>query len=77
MTALLTAAEVAERLSITEDQVKRRTVRDSWPCVRFSGKTIRYREDQVDAIVARYTKTAPEPVSVTTGQTARSRRRSA
>lgn len=75
MTALLlSAADVAERLGISEDRVKRRTKAEGWPCVRFSAKTIRYREEHVEAIIAMHEQAA-KPVAGLAGQTQRSRRR--
>lgn len=74
MSALLTAADVAERLGVTENLVKRQTVAEGWPCVRFSKRTIRYRAEHVDQIVAMH-ESKTQPVAASTGQTARSRRR--
>lgn len=74
MSALLTAADVAEVLGISENQVKRRTAADSWPCVRFSARTIRYRAEHVDQIVA-MNERKMRPIAASTGQTTRSRRR--
>lgn len=54
---LLTAEEVAEILHISIHQVKRRTATDKWPCIRFSGKTIRYSAANVEAIKAMYAST--------------------
>jgi hypothetical protein len=73
---LLTAEDLAERLHISVDLVRRRTKADKWPHVRFGGKTIRYRNEHVDAIVALYDN-AGTPVRSVGGQTAGSRRRSA
>lgn len=53
MTApLKSAADVAELLGISEDLVKRRSVAEHWPCIKFSAKTIRYSEAHVEQIVA-------------------------
>lgn len=80
MTAeLLTAADVADRLGISEEQVQRRTRNEVWPCVRFSRKTIRYRPEHVEAIIAMHEQ-QPGPLATSRGipgQTVRSRRRSA
>lgn len=75
---LLTAEQVAEQLQITVDQVKRRTTADNWPCVRLSSKTIRYRPEHVEFIIALYDQAGKvAPVKGLAGQTAASRRRSA
>lgn len=72
---LLTAKEVAALLHISEDQVKRRTKSDKWPHVKFSGKTIRYRSEHVEWIVAQYEQTNADRKGGLSGQTAASRRR--
>lgn len=78
MTAeLLTAEQVAEALGIHVDQVKRRTKTESWPCVRFSSKTIRYRAEHVEQIVAMHEDADNVAPIGLPGQTTRSRRRSA
>lgn len=71
---LLTADDLATKLRISANQVKRLTKAESWPHVRFSGKTIRYRSEHVDAIVALYDK-QETPTRGISGQTAASRRR--
>lgn len=77
MTAdLMTAKDVADKLGISENQVKRRTAEERWPCVRFSARTIRYRVEHVEQIIAMH-ETAADTKAFKTGQTARSRRRSA
>lgn len=78
MNNLLSVSDVAELLRITEDQVRRRTRRDGWPHVRFSGKTIRYRHEHIATILDLY-EASPDatPRPPLGGQTARSRRRSA
>lgn len=78
MTDLLTAEQVAERLGITVDQVKRRTLADRWPCVRFSSRTIRYREEHAEQIIAMYEAVSePAAPSDIFGQTSRSKAKSA
>ena len=73
---LMTAKDLAKVLHITESQVKRQTKSDSWPHVRFGGKTIRYRAEHVDAIVALYDQAGKvTPVKGLAGQTAASKRR--
>lgn len=74
MSVLLTAAELGEMLRIPASQVKKRTLADQWPCVRFSGKTIRYRPEHVEAILAMYESVA-KPAAAATGQTRASRQR--
>ena len=74
MTALLSAADVAERLGVSENLVKRMTAAEDWPCVRLSKRTIRYRAEHVDQIVAMH-ESKSRPVAASSGQTARSRRR--
>lgn len=71
---LLTADQVADILHISVHQVKRRTAADNWPCVKFSGKTIRYTTANVDAIVARYASTSNASAGLE-GQTAGSKAR--
>lgn len=80
MTGLLTPAEVAERLRISEALVYELRKRHQWPCVLLGRKTIRFTEEQVEQIVARHATTpkAPAPTSAIKGQTtASARRRSA
>lgn len=72
---LLAARDVAERLGITEEQVKRRTSAEKWPCVRFSKRTIRYREEHVEQIIALH-ETRLDIAAARSGQTTRSRARS-
>ena len=73
---LLTAADLAEILKISVDQVKRRTVADKWPCVKLSSKTIRYRAEHVDLIVAKYDQAEKvAPIKGLAGQTAASKAR--
>lgn len=71
---LMTAEQVAERLGISVNQVKRRTVAENWPSVRFSARTIRYRAEHVEQIIAMHESIA-DIKGFRTGQTARSRRR--
>lgn len=75
MSALLDAAQLAEQLGISEEQAKRRTASENWPCVRFSRKTIRYRPEHVEQIIAMHEVEA-KPTPGLVGQTTRSRRRS-
>ncbi|GAA3535991.1 hypothetical protein GCM10022234_35930 [Aeromicrobium panaciterrae] len=72
---LMTALQVAEILAISEDQVKRRTKADEWPCVKLSTHTIRYRPEDVEAIIGRYAVAGEAPRAGISGQTARSRAR--
>lgn len=72
---LMTAEDVAALLHISEDQVKRRTKADKWPHVKFGNKTIRYRAEHVELIVAQYEQTAADRKGGLAGQTAASRRR--
>lgn len=77
MTAeLLTAEQVAARLGISENAVKRRTATEKWPCVRFSAKTIRYRAEHVEQIIQLHEQKAGAATN-SFGQTERSRGRSA
>lgn len=81
MSALLTDADLAERIGgVSAEQVAiwRRTY--DWPCVKF-GRQVRYTPEQVEAIVAKHTtdpkaKKAAAPTLIE-GQTKRSARRSA
>jgi hypothetical protein len=78
MTAeLLTSEDVANLLGIAEEQVKRRTKAEGWPCVRFSRKLIRYRAEHVEQIIAMHEDTDHAVAVGLPGQTVRSRRRSA
>ena len=79
MTELLTAGQVADLLGITEDMVKRRTKSESWTHVRFSGKTIRYRAEHVEAIIAAHEKVADVEIEGVSkfDQTSRSKAKSA
>lgn len=77
MSALLDAKAVAELLGIKPEQVKRRTKLENWPCVRFSSKTIRYRAEHVEQIIALHEAKPDTQTAGLAGQTARSRRRSA
>lgn len=75
MTPLLSVEDLAERLAAPSVEWVRQRVRDeNWPCVRFTRKTVKFTEEQVEQIVARYT-TKPEPVAPDSGQTKASRRR--
>ena len=79
-TTLLTTADLAERLRITEQQAMELRRRHEWPCIVFSRKTIRFTEAQADEIVRRHeqageVKVDPAPVSLIEGQTAASKRR--
>jgi hypothetical protein len=74
MTTLLDAEGVADALGIPLEQVKRRTKSEDWPCVRFSAKTIRYRPEHVEQIIAMH-EVEPQPPAANLGQTPRSRRR--
>lgn len=80
MSRLLTAAEVGEMLGgLTAERVRRMTVTYKWPCVRLSGKTIRYRPEHVEQIIAanedRSQIRTPERPSLRDGQTSRSKGR--
>lgn len=77
MTAdLLTAADLAEILKVSEELVKRRTKADKWPCVKLSSKTIRYRPEHVELIVALYDHVEKvAPIKGLAGQTAASKAR--
>ena len=79
MSELLTAEQVAESLGISIDQVKRRTASEKWPHVRFSTKTIRYRAEHVEAIIAAHESTEKPQIESNNkfGQTARSKAKSA
>ncbi len=78
MSELSTASDLAEMLRISEDQVKRKTKADNWPHIRFGTKTIRYKAEHVEAILALYERAdAPVAAEPINGQTARSHRRSA
>lgn len=80
MSDLLTSKDVAERLGIPEERVKRATKAEGWPCVRFGHRTIRYREEHVEAIIALYELASAKPRATKPGlpgQTHRSRQRSA
>lgn len=77
MNGLLSAADLAERLGISEELAKRKTTEQDWPCVRFSARTIRYREEHVEQIVARYERAGSTLSAVPdSGQTERSKQRS-
>jgi hypothetical protein len=78
MTGLLTAADLAEHLGIAETQVLRRSRVDNWPHVRIGHKTIRYRPEHVEQIVALYERRSDgseKPQEGLPGQTARSKAR--
>lgn len=78
MTAeLLNAAEVAEYLGISAEQVQKRTRTEGWPCIKFSRKTIRYRPDHIEAIIAMHERQGTPLSPGVPGQTERSRQRSA
>lgn len=49
---LLTPAEVGEILNIGEPLVKRLCREQKWPHIRFSSKTIRFRGEHVEQIIA-------------------------
>ena len=72
---LLTAEQVAGQLGLSVNVFKRRAAAEDWPCVRFSARTIRYRAEHVEAIIALHETTPTTGAAF--GQTARSRRRSA
>lgn len=73
---LLTAEQVGVRLGgLAEEMVKRRTKSEGWPCVRFSAKTIRYRPEHVEQIIAMHEDTDSAGAVGLPGQTTRSRRR--
>ena len=76
--SLLTPADLAEDLRITETQILELRRRHNWPCVRFGHKTIRFTPEQAELIIAQHVTTpAPAPsrlVSVS-GQTKRSQSR--
>ena len=75
---LLTVADVAEKLKISEELAKRLSKADNWPRVKISSKTIRYRPQHVELIVALYDHVEKAaPIKGLAGQTAASRRRSA
>ena len=74
MADLLDAQGVADKLGISVDQVKRRTKAEGWPCVRFSAKSIRYRQEHIEQIIAMYEATAKQ-AAPSSGLTTRSRRR--
>lgn len=78
-TELLTAEQVAESLGISVDQVKRRTASEKWPHIKFSTKTIRYRPEHIEAIIAAHESTEkPKNVDGNKfGQTSRSKAKSA
>jgi hypothetical protein len=70
----LTAADVAEELGIPEWQVKKLTVANGWPHLRYSRKTVRYTPEHIEQIKAiQETKPATPPVVGIAGQTSRSR----
>jgi len=76
---LLTAADLARKFDMSEAQVVRRSRVDRWPHIRIGHKTIRYRPEHVEQIVALYERDAadaPRPQALA-GQTARSRARAA
>ena len=73
---LYSAADVGEMMKMSEDKVLELTRIYDWPCLRFNARTIRYRADQIERIVARYERGGEQDglASVAyTGQTARSR----
>lgn len=75
MSELLTPADLAERLRVTEHQLHELRRKHSWPCVRFSPKVIRFTPEQVEQIIERHTVAEPTPTSpppLIPGQTARS-----
>jgi hypothetical protein len=76
---LLTADEVGECLKLSGDAVRRFTRANGWPYVLIGPRKIRYTPEHVEAIIAMHTKETGQAVEVVglTGQTARSRRRSA
>lgn len=77
-TTLLTPADLAARLKLTEAQVLDLRRKHNWPCVQFSRKTIRFSVDQANQIVARHAAEPTQPAETVTaieGQTAASRRR--
>lgn len=73
--ALLTPADLAEQLRITERQVLDLRRAHSWPCVRLSRKSIRFTADQADEIVRRHVTEAPAVAADTSGLTKQSRKR--
>lgn len=75
---LLTPADVAERMKLTEAQVLTFRRKHNWPCVPLSRKTIRFTEEQVAEIVEKHSAAptpAPEIPAAFAGQTRGSRRR--
>ncbi|MEH3033323.1 MAG: helix-turn-helix domain-containing protein [Aeromicrobium erythreum] len=81
---LLSPEEVAARLKLDDNgpeigaqRVLRMARRKGWPCVRLSGKLIRFSEDDVEEIIRRHRSTvkAEEQVVGLPGQTAASRAR--
>lgn len=77
MTTLLTAAQAAERLGISEDQMKRRSAKENWPSVRFSSRTIRYSEAHIEQIIAAHEGKVALVNADDFGQTDRSKAKSA
>lgn len=76
MSALLTEAQLAERLNLEPKDVTALRRQHRWECVRFGRFKIRYTEAQVEHIVAAHTVKADRPVGLPE-QTALSARRSA
>ena len=78
MTNLLTFADLAERMQLTEAQAVALRRKNNWPCVRLGGKTIRFTEEQVDQIIAQHidaTRPAVTSAPAIAGQTKGSRSR--
>jgi excisionase family DNA binding protein len=63
---LYTPADLAEFFGISERQLLDWRRANGWPSVRV-GRTIRFTQSQVDAIIARHSETTPQqdPATVT------------
>ena len=73
-----TPADLAEILSVTEEQVLEYRRRYGWPSFK-AGKAIRFSQADVEQIIAKHavTPTTPEAAPILGGQTKRSAARSA
>lgn len=76
MSALLTEADLAERLNLELKEVASLRAKHHWECVRFGRFKVRYTEAQAERIVALHTVKADRPSSLPE-QTSLSARRSA
>ena len=75
---LTTDAELAEALGITVEDVREGCRTKRWPCVRPKRSVWRFTDAQVEQIIAMQSRGSGRPAPVSTsGQTARSARRSA